>query len=175
MPMPLGHQANLYCSHSVMNIRHKASNNFRLFLLRLATHNSESVQIARIHSQFESLGFVGKYDQSPTNIVNSWTLKYEGADFLQNPRIFSLQNGPRMRANVSTSWISGRFSRNYLLLKGMVSRDFVVCFFGVIWSILSSYTKGAGSFAFKISFSFRIFWFFASWRSELTLWVELSY
>jgi hypothetical protein len=27
--------------------------------------------IARIHSQFESLGFVGKYDQSPTNIVNS--------------------------------------------------------------------------------------------------------
>jgi hypothetical protein len=26
---------------------------------------------ARIHSQFESLGFVGKYDQSPTNIVNS--------------------------------------------------------------------------------------------------------
>jgi hypothetical protein len=54
---------------------------------------------ARIHSQFESLGFVGKYDQSPTNIVNSWTLKYWGADFLQNPRIFSLQNGPRMRAN----------------------------------------------------------------------------
>jgi hypothetical protein len=53
---------------------------------------------ARIHSQFESLGFVGKYDQSPTNIVNSWTLKYGGADFLQNPRIFSLQNGPRMRA-----------------------------------------------------------------------------
>jgi hypothetical protein len=55
---------------------------------------------ARIHSQFESLGFVGKYDQSPTNIVNSWTLKYEGADFLQNPRIFSLQNGPRMRAKM---------------------------------------------------------------------------
>jgi hypothetical protein len=27
--------------------------------------------LARIHSQFESLGFVGKYDQSPTNIVNS--------------------------------------------------------------------------------------------------------
>jgi hypothetical protein len=25
---------------------------------------------ARIHSQFESLGFVGKYEQSPTNIVN---------------------------------------------------------------------------------------------------------
>jgi hypothetical protein len=30
-----------------------------------------NVIIARIHSQFESLGFVGKYDQSPTNIVNS--------------------------------------------------------------------------------------------------------
>jgi hypothetical protein len=58
-----------------------------------------SLTIARIHSQFESLGFVGKYDQSPTNIVNSRTLKYGGADFLQNPRIFSLQNGPRMRAN----------------------------------------------------------------------------
>jgi hypothetical protein len=26
---------------------------------------------ARIHSQFESLGFVGKYDQSPTKLVNS--------------------------------------------------------------------------------------------------------
>jgi hypothetical protein len=26
--------------------------------------------IARIHSQFESLGFVGKYDQSPTKLVN---------------------------------------------------------------------------------------------------------
>jgi hypothetical protein len=25
---------------------------------------------ARIHSQFESLGFVGKYDQSPTKLVN---------------------------------------------------------------------------------------------------------
>jgi hypothetical protein len=58
--------------------------------------------IARIHSQFESLGFVGKYDQSPTNIVKSWTLKYGGADFLQNPRIFSLQNGPRMRAYISS-------------------------------------------------------------------------
>jgi hypothetical protein len=29
--------------------------------------------VACIHSQFESLGFVGKYDQSPTNIMNSWT------------------------------------------------------------------------------------------------------
>jgi hypothetical protein len=58
--------------------------------------------IARIHSQFESLGFVGKYDQSPTNIVNLWTWKYGGADFLQNPRIFSLQNGPRMRAYIGT-------------------------------------------------------------------------
>jgi hypothetical protein len=57
--------------------------------------------IARIHSQFESLGFVGKYDQSPTNIVNSWTLKYGVADFLWNPRIFSLQNGPRMRAHAN--------------------------------------------------------------------------
>jgi hypothetical protein len=27
--------------------------------------------LARIHRQFESLGFIGKYDQSPTNIVNS--------------------------------------------------------------------------------------------------------
>jgi hypothetical protein len=48
---------------------------------------------ARIHSQFESHGFVVR----PT----SWTRehwKYGGADFLQNPRIFSLQNGPRMRA-----------------------------------------------------------------------------
>jgi hypothetical protein len=28
-------------------------------------------------------------------------LKYGGADFLQNPRIFSLQNGPRMRASTT--------------------------------------------------------------------------
>jgi hypothetical protein len=69
--------------------------------LKACLDKSECIHlsIARILSQFESLGFVGKYDQSPTNIVNSWTLKYGGAEFLQNPRIFSLQNGPRMRAN----------------------------------------------------------------------------
>jgi hypothetical protein len=27
--------------------------------------------LTRIHSQFESLGFVGKYDQSSTKLVNS--------------------------------------------------------------------------------------------------------
>jgi hypothetical protein len=30
----------------------------------------QSATEARIHSQFESLGFVGKYDQSPTKLVN---------------------------------------------------------------------------------------------------------
>jgi hypothetical protein len=93
--------------------------------------------IAHIHDQFESLGFVGKYDpwrnfkrdhevapswpepardtdyvsgsyyslsllkshdQSPTVDTLFEDPKYGGADFLRNPRIFSLQNGLRMRA-----------------------------------------------------------------------------
>jgi hypothetical protein len=32
--------------------------------------NSQSNPIASIHSKFEDLGFVGKYDQSPTKLVN---------------------------------------------------------------------------------------------------------
>jgi hypothetical protein len=37
----------------------------------IAQITKQITYIARIHSQFESLGFVGKYDQSPTKLVNS--------------------------------------------------------------------------------------------------------
>jgi hypothetical protein len=56
-----------------------------------------------------------------------------------------------------------------MILKGIVSRDFGGVFFGIILYIWSSYTSGAGIFAFIILFSCRIS------RSELTLWVELSF
>jgi hypothetical protein len=82
-----------YPSHMVLDIQ-----SFR----KSCNHTS-----ARIHSQFESLGFVGKYDQSPTKLVNSWTLKYGGADFLRNPRIFSLQKGLWIRANENVLQWSG--------------------------------------------------------------------
>jgi hypothetical protein len=40
-------------------------------------------------------------------------LKYGGADFLQNPRIFSLQNGPRMRASLLHTNTENLSTNNY--------------------------------------------------------------
>jgi hypothetical protein len=46
-----------------------------------------------------------------------------------------------------------------ITLKGIVSRDSVVCFFGVIRWIWHFYTSGAGSFAFKSSFLYTVEFF----------------
>jgi hypothetical protein len=69
-----------------------------------------SSTVARIHSQFESLGFVGKYGQNPTKLVNieirGSGFSAKSSDFLRNPRIFSLQKGLWIRANGAMWWIN---------------------------------------------------------------------